>query len=144
MSSAVDGPALVELSRDECLALLAEHHVGRLAVSGTGEAPLVVPVNYLLDADVVVFRSATGSKLAAVRGSPVSFQLDQIDPVHHTGWSVLLRGRAYEATRWETDHLDLETWVPGDKGHWVRIVPDSITGRLIQLPDQFVDLGGYI
>jgi nitroimidazol reductase NimA-like FMN-containing flavoprotein (pyridoxamine 5'-phosphate oxidase superfamily) len=144
MDQVMEGPKLAVLSRDECLSLLASRGVGRIAVAASGAAPMVVPVNYLLDGQVVVFRSGPGSKLQAMPGTPISFQVDEIDSVHRTGWSVLVRGRGYEATRWETDHLDLQTWVPGDKGHWVRIVPDAITGRKILVADQFTDLGGYL
>jgi len=135
---------LVELSRDECLELLKGHRIGRFAVAVPDAAPMVVPVNYLLDGDVVVFRSGTGTKLRALRGTPVSFQIDEIDQVHQTGWSVLVRGRAYEATRWETEHLVLPTWAPGDRERWVRISADAITGRRITQADQFTDLGGYL
>lgn len=135
---------LQELSREECLQYLASRGVGRLAVAAPEAPPIVVPVNYVLDGDVVVFRSGTGPKLRAIRGTPVSFQIDEIDPLHRTGWSVLVRGKAYEATHWEIDHLTLESWTPGDKGHWVRVVPDAITGRRVVQPDAFVDLGGYV
>lgn len=144
MTNAVEGPSLVAMSHEQCVDLLKAHTVGRIAVAAPGASPLVVPVNYLVDGEVVVFRSGRGSKLRSLRGTPVSFQIDQIDPLQHTGWSVLVRGRAYEATRWETDHLQLEPWAPGDKGHWVRIVPDSISGRRLTRDDRFVDLGGYL
>lgn len=144
MSHAVDVPSLEELGRDECLRLLRDHSVGRFAVATPGAAPLVIPVNYVLDGEVVVFRSGSGSKLRSLRGSPVSFELDDIDGVRHTGWSVLVRGMAYEATRWESEHLDFEAWAPGDKDHFIRIVPDVITGRRIQHADTFYDLGGYL
>ena len=144
MHDVVDEPVLDELSRAECLELLAGHGVGRIAVATPGASPLIAPVNYLLDGDVVVFRSGPGSKLRALRGTPVSFQLDEIDETRHTGWSVLVKGAAYEATRWETDHLDLPTWAPGDRGHWVRVVPAVITGRRLRVPGRFVDLGGYL
>lgn len=144
MERTAEGTALVKLSMTECMDLLRSRGVGRIAVTFPGAAPLVVPVNYVLDGDVVMFRSAPGSKLTAMAGRPISFQLDEIDPVHHTGWSVLIRGRGYEATRWETEHLELETWAPGDKSHWVRVVPDAISGRRIEIADQFVDLGGYL
>lgn len=136
-----DVGAIVELSGDECLWLLRSQSVGRFAVALPGSSPLVVPVNFVLDGDVVVFRSAPGTKLTALAGIPVSFEVDQIDEADHTGWSVLVRGTAYEATRWETDHLELPTWAPGDKGHWVRIVPDSMTGRRITGPAPESDLG---
>ena len=59
---------------------------------------LVLPVNYVLDGDVIVFRSDPGEKLDAIDGHPASFQIDFIDAFHHTGWSVLVRGTAYRAT----------------------------------------------
>lgn len=138
------GSALIELSREECVQLLRTRLVGRFAVALPGMAPVVVPVNYVVDDEVVVFRSGTGTKLAALQGMPVSFEIDEIDQFRRTGWSVLVQGRAYEATRWEIGHLDLPTWAPGDRGHWVRIVPETVTGRRITRMDGFTDLGGYL
>jgi len=88
MKQILDVSALEELSREECLRLLGDHKVGRVAVADPGEAPLVVPVNYLLDGEAVVFRSGTGSKLRALAGTPISFQLDEVDLLHWSGWSV--------------------------------------------------------
>ena len=144
MEHTTEESVLEELSREECLKLVGQRRVGRLAVSVPGASPLVVPVNYVLDGEAIVFRSAPGSKLRSLRGSPVSFQVDEVDSIRCTGWSVLIRGRAYETTRWETDHVDLETWAPGDKTHWVRILPDAISGRQIKAGDGFLDLGGYL
>lgn len=137
-------PTLEALSREECIELLAEGSVGRVAVTVPDDGPLVVPVNYVLDGDVVVFRSDLGTKVTAVRLGPISFQLDQVDPLHRTGWSVLVRGLAYEATHWEIDHLPLEAWVAGEKSHWVRLVPSSITGRRICLSQLATDGRGYV
>ncbi|MGH9178971.1 MAG: pyridoxamine 5'-phosphate oxidase family protein [Acidimicrobiales bacterium] len=144
MTDVDQGVSLEELSRDECIRLLAARRVGRLAVAVPDAAPFVVPVNYLVDGEVVVFRSGGGSKLRALRGTPVAFQIDDIDPLRRTGWSVLIRGRAYESTRWETEHLELDAWAPGEKSHWVRVVPDAISGRRITRGDGSVDLGGYL
>ena len=57
-------PVLDVLDRRECLHLLATQSVGRLAVA-TPEGPLVVPVNFVLDGESIVFRSDRGSKLFA-------------------------------------------------------------------------------
>ena len=136
--------ALVGIPSDECLRLLASCPVGRLAVSVPGRAPLVVPVNFVLDGRVVVFRSDAGAKIDALRQGPVSFQVDQINPIEHTGWSVLVQGVAYEATHWETAHVQVEAWAPGVKGRYVRIVPDSITGRRIVHAELAFDTRGYL
>lgn len=135
---------LEEIQKDECLQLLRAMAVGRIAVAMPGEAPLVVPVNYVVDGETVVFRSDEGSKVAALRVGPVAFETDFVDPVRRTGWSVLVRGVAYEATQWEIEHVGLESWVSGPKAHWVRIVPESITGRRIRVSDVALDSRGYL
>ncbi|MEA3076502.1 MAG: uncharacterized protein QOF60_1410 [Actinomycetota bacterium] len=136
--------ALEELERDECLKLVASMSIGRLAVTVDERGPLVVPVNYVLDGEAVVFRSGPGSKLYALRDTPVSFEVDLIDPVHHTGWSVLIRGVAYEVTPREVEHLDVEPWAPGDRRHWIRVLSTAITGRNIRLPELAWDTRGYL
>lgn len=135
---------LEDIPREECLQLLRAMAVGRIAVAMPGQAPLVVPVNYVVDGETVVFRSDEGSKVAALRVGPVAFETDFVDPVHRTGWSVLIRGVAYEATQWEIEHVGLESWVSGPKAHWVRIVPESITGRRIRVSDVAFDSRGYL
>jgi nitroimidazol reductase NimA-like FMN-containing flavoprotein (pyridoxamine 5'-phosphate oxidase superfamily) len=136
-------PVLEELTRDQCLALLRTREIGRLAVSWpTG--PLVVPVNFVVDDDAIVFRSGPGTKLRALASRPVSFQVDAVDPVHRTGWSVLARGRAREVPRREIDHLELEAWVPDDKDHWVRLHIVSVSGVRISVAELWpLDLRGY-
>jgi nitroimidazol reductase NimA-like FMN-containing flavoprotein (pyridoxamine 5'-phosphate oxidase superfamily) len=133
-----------DIDLDDCLKLLRAHTVGRFAVARPGEAPLVVPVNYLLDGDAIMFRTATGTKLERLRDQPVAFQLDEFDYAHQTGWSVLVTGVAYEATHFETDHLELPSWSKGAKTHWVRVVPASITGRRLVLPAWERSSVGYL
>lgn len=135
---------LVEIPREQCLQLLRASFVGRVAVAVPGGAPLVVPVNFVVDGEIVVFRSDEGSKIDALRVGPISFQADFVDPVHRTGWSVLVQGVAYEATPWEVKHIGLESWVSGAKAHWVRIVPATITGRRINPAESAVDPRGYL
>ena len=135
---------LEELDADECRGLLATQAVGRLAVVVRDGWPLVVPVNYVLDGDVIVFRSDLDDKLRALRRNPVSFEIDEIDPVTRTGWSVLVKGTAHEATTAEVQHLFLQPWAPGERAHWVRLVPARITGRRIRLPELPVDTRGYL
>jgi len=126
---------LAELTAEECFELLRSQPVGRLGVANEEGPPLIVPVNYLVNGEAIVFRSDPGLKLRLLRRSPVSFQVDFVDPFHRTGWSVLAHGTGYEASHWETDHLALEPWAEGTKGQWVRIVVDSITGRRLTAAD---------
>jgi nitroimidazol reductase NimA-like FMN-containing flavoprotein (pyridoxamine 5'-phosphate oxidase superfamily) len=144
LSEDLDDRSLAELTEEECLVLLAAHHVGRLAVVVDGGSPLVVPVNFALDGRVVVFRSGPGAKLAALGDRPVSFQIDEVDPYHRIGWSVLVRGRAHEATRWEVEHVSVQPWVGPGRNRWFRIEPVEITGRRIELSTPATDGRGYL
>ncbi len=139
-----DARHLDELSREECLTLVASHSIGRLAVAVPGEAPHVVPLNYVLDVDVVVFRTDSGLKLEAARSHPVSFQVDFFDPYSRSGWSVLIHGTAADVDASEATHLDLESWAGGTKAHWMRVVPRRISGRRIHLPEGLPDRRGYL
>jgi nitroimidazol reductase NimA-like FMN-containing flavoprotein (pyridoxamine 5'-phosphate oxidase superfamily) len=128
-----DRAQMHELDRGECLRLLHEHALGRLAVV-VGERPLVFPVNYALDGDAVVFRTDEGTKLhGATRGHHVAFEIDGFDPVYHEGWSVLVVGLAHEVTDRadlaRLSNLPLAVWGPGPKSHWVKIRPGAVTGR---------------
>jgi nitroimidazol reductase NimA-like FMN-containing flavoprotein (pyridoxamine 5'-phosphate oxidase superfamily) len=124
-----------ELSKSECFGLLARERVGRVAfVDDLG--PVVMPVNFVLDRHMVVFRTDGGTKLdAAVRGSRVAFEIDGTDEAARTGWSVVIRGEAVEVTDpaelTRLRRLGLQPWAPGAKTHYVRVLPAVLTGRRI-------------
>jgi nitroimidazol reductase NimA-like FMN-containing flavoprotein (pyridoxamine 5'-phosphate oxidase superfamily) len=89
---------LIELSRADCLRLLATGTFGRVVFTERA-LPAAHPVSYLLDAEEVVFRTGDGGKLAAATvRNIVAFQVDHIDVDAETGWSVLGVGEAYEIT----------------------------------------------
>jgi uncharacterized protein len=132
---------LVELSRQECLKLLASHSFGRLAVNGGGDSPPVIrPVNYVFDerSQSVVFRTAVGSKFyALLSAAHAAFEVDGIDEGSRTGWSVIVQGVTDEVTNQADVHrldgLGLESWAPGPKAHWIHIRAWTISGRRIVL-----------
>ena len=124
---------LVELSRPECLRLLATAHIGRIGLS-MGALPVVLPVNFVLDGESVVFRTSEGAKQqAAVSNTVVAFEVDHVNPLYHSGWSVLVTGVAKLVTdRLELARLaqlPLQPWMPGEQGNYVRISADRISGR---------------
>ena len=123
---------LVELSRQECLELLADKVVGRVAF-GDDDGPVVLPVNYVLDKETVLFRTTASSPLAVhVRDGKVAFQVDEVDEVTESGWSVLLRGVAtfeQPTDTGPTHHPRPNTWVEGSRNLVVRITPHVLTGR---------------
>lgn len=123
------------LDRAECLRLLATQTVGRLAVADEGH-PMILPVNYVLHDEHVVFRTSEGTKLdAAARRGPVAFEIDQTDPVYHNGWSVVVTGNAEvvsdAALLEELQALPLRSWSPHQKSNWVRVRVDRVSGRRI-------------
>jgi len=132
------GPGLERLPREECVALMATQTVGRLVVVD-GSRPLVFPVNFVLDGEAPVFRTASGTKLWASSRSSVAFEVDSIDLETKTGWSVVVHGTAHEVTALDQPQLQfriaglpLVPWAPGEKPSVVRIDPVLITGRRIR------------
>jgi two-component system, NarL family, response regulator DevR len=94
----VDRNGLEVLSRDACLRLLATATLGRVGVS-VDALPRVLPVNFRFDGGRILIRTGTGTKLdAAADNAVVAFEVDEIDPVAHTGWSVVVTGMARELT----------------------------------------------
>lgn len=119
------------LSDAECWQLLAAEELGRL-VTRVGDVLDIFPVNYVVDRESVVFRTAEGSKLVELTvNDEVLFEVD-----HYTeavAWSVILRGRAHRlATEDEVedaDRLPLRPWLPTLKYHYVRVRPETLSGR---------------
>ena len=132
-----DQSVLEELSREECLGLVATQAVGRVAVADRGAPPLVVPVNFLLDGERIVCRTDYGTKfrMLVLAELPVSFEVDHVEAGTREGWSVLLQGEVEELGEWDAQQLRLEPWAPGRKPHWVRLQPQSISGRRLRLPE---------
>lgn len=119
------------LSDAECWQLLAGEELGRL-VTRVGDVLDIFPVNYFVDRDTIVFRTAEGSKLVELTvNDEVLFEVD-----HYTdtvAWSVIVRGRAQRlATEEEVeaaDELPLRPWLPTLKYHYVRVSAETMSGR---------------
>lgn len=136
-----DDPVVFEdLDREECLELLATQAVGRIAISQLRDAPLVVPVNYVIDGDFVQFRSGYGTKMRTLTARPVSFQVDWHDLSMRVGWSVLARGRAEEIRLRDSRPPLPEPWMPDDKPYLIRVRIRAISGRRIRRPNSTQDL----
>jgi len=135
----VDHAGLEILPFGRCLELLATVPVGRVSFFADGEI-VTLPVNYVVDGQDPVFRTAHGSKLSAAEGQDlVAFEADAYDDASQSGWSVLVSGRAqavYEADEIRRlSRLGLRPWVSDeDRSFWVRIRPTSISGRRTPVP----------
>lgn len=69
-------------------------------------------------------------------------QVDEVDPLHHVGWSVVVEGLA----RWlyeEQEDVEAETWAPGARAYLVRPTPTRVTVRRIRLVQLDTDIRGY-
>ena len=128
---------LTNLPQEECSALLARAVVGRLGVVIDGK-PEVFPICHVYENGCVIFPTNEGTKMhAALRWPWVCFEVDAIDPNGLTGRSVMISGRAEEIT----DPVDIERaasiravpWRTQQTLRWIRIVPEQVTGRRIDV-----------
>jgi uncharacterized protein len=137
----VDNGGVDEIDAAECWRLLATQPVGRVAII-VGHYPLVFPVNFAVDGQQIVYRTGVGIKLHSLNRSNVTFEVDEIDPVHRSGWSVMVKGAAHEVDVERHSEMagrvevgGAAPWAPGRRDHLIRIVADQISGRRIRLPD---------
>lgn len=122
---------VVSLSEEQCWQRLAAAEVGRV-VTWVGEVVDIFPVNFVVDGNEIVFRTAEGSKLVELTiNDEVIFEVD--DHSETDAWSVIVRG---SARRLETndevdraDRLPLRPWIPTLKHNYVSITPHELSGR---------------
>lgn len=121
----------------ECWELVRASEVGRLGVVIDG-APDIFPVNFVVDHGTVVFRTAPGAKMVAAIDAPVAFEVD--GEVAGEAWSVVIKGRAEEIARndelFDAAELPLYPWNIAPKHRFVRIVPESVSGRRFAIQDR--------
>jgi len=138
MVGANDGGVVFEvLNATQCRALLEGATVGRLGVS-IEALPVVLPVNYAMDGNSIVFRTTPGTKLsAALRKTVVAFEVDEYEPNGDVGWSVLVQGVASEID--DVDDVDrarqLALRVISADGHsdsFVRVDIGTVSGRRLR------------
>lgn len=127
------------LDATDCWSYLRNTTVGRLAVI-IEDAPHIFPVNYSVEHSAIVFRSAEGSKVDAIRTHPqAAFEIDGFEPETNTAWSVVLRGRAKQINDPEelrdTVGLDVSPWQGGAKNRFIRIAAEEVSGRRFPVTD---------
>ena len=131
----VDRNGLEVLGRDACLRLLATATLGRVGVS-SGALPSVLPVNFRFDGRQILIRTGVGTKLdAAVANAVVAFEVDEIDPVAHTGLERGGHGHGPRADRpgelAAAQTPPLARWAPGDDHRVIAISTELVSGRRI-------------
>lgn len=123
-----------DLTPEVCLQLLGGGTVGRIAFVDDEGYPVVMPVNYRMHDGRIVFRTNVGTKLEQMPRHRVSFQVDEVAPDAKRGWSVLARGQAADLDIQADGDVRIDTWIPGEKDHWLSIEIADLTGRQIVNP----------
>jgi len=119
----------------ECWTLLGSLALGRLVTYADGQ-PDIFPVNYVVQRRTVLFRTGAGTKLvSSAINNRVLFEVDDHNVAE--AWSVIVRGQARSLRTpeelEEAERAQVLPWTRPEKTHYVRIVPESITGRRFQL-----------
>ncbi|MGV9288306.1 helix-turn-helix domain-containing protein [Streptomyces sp. NPDC003719] len=132
-------PVLMRLSEQECWQRLGTHGIGRIArtTDTAGGAPLVMPVNFLVDARSVVYRTDPAGAAAVRAGTQVAFEADHVDEATGLGWSVLVTGTAeHPADPGALEALSRRhgsaPWAGGRRDLWIRVLPHKVSGRVIR------------
>lgn len=118
----------------ECWELVGSLALGRLVTYADGQ-PDIFPVNYVVQRRTVLFRTAAGTKLvSSAINNRVLFEVDDHNLAE--AWSVIIRGKARSLRTpeelEEAERAQVLPWTRPEKTHYVRIVPESVTGRRFQ------------
>lgn len=122
---------LVILSVHECWELLGSRALGRLVTYADGQ-PDIFPVNYVVQRRTVLFRTAEGTKLvSSAINNRVLFEVDDHNAAE--AFSVIVRGTARSLRTPEeledAERAQVLPWTRPEKTHYVRIIPETVTGR---------------
>jgi uncharacterized protein len=129
----------MELTQEVCLELLsggAAGRVGRVAMA-TPVGPRIVPVNYAVHDDAIVFKTAPYSELSTYGwNTELAFEIDHLDYEKQHGWSVVAVGRAHVVSDTEElaairEHWELRPWAGGSRNLYVKLVWRELTGRRV-------------
>jgi uncharacterized protein len=123
-----------ELAFDECVRLLQAGVVGRVALT-TPQGPHIIPVNYSTVDEAIFVATSPYSALGTYGArNLVAFEVDHFDHETHTGWSVVVRGRAQPVTDPAEVHRLRQVWAPrpwadGSRNLHLRIPWTELSGR---------------
>jgi nitroimidazol reductase NimA-like FMN-containing flavoprotein (pyridoxamine 5'-phosphate oxidase superfamily) len=135
-------PIFETLDEQECLRLVSQGVIGRIAFVGEYDLT-VLPVNYRLVDGTVLFRTgpdtltvgdlSTGMPNAEYR---VAFEVDSFDEQAREGWSVLIQGPAHHVDP-ETEQAaalaaGVQAWAGGTRDYFIQVKPVRVTGRRIR------------
>jgi uncharacterized protein len=127
----MDSSPITQLEPNQCWEHLRANTLGRLAIS-VGDEIDIFPINYVVDGDSLVFRTAPGTKLLEVTiAQSVALEIDGFTA--NDAWSIVVKGSAarleLQSEIDAADKLPLVPWVPTLKYTYVRIRPTTVSGR---------------
>jgi Pyridoxamine 5'-phosphate oxidase len=133
---------LERLSDSECMELLANGGMGRLAYTSR-YGPTALPVMYKIDGgsivlgtwDPVLFDEDLRTGIAHAEYQ-VAVEADEFDLEAREGWVVLVRGAAHhldtEVERAPVIGAGLEPWIDDVPAHFIRVNPTVIWGNRVR------------
>lgn len=135
----VPGRSVLRLTPARAMQLLAGVGYGRIVFTRNA-LPAIRPVNHLVDGDDVIIRTRLAGQLGREASRPgisrtsgivVAYEADDIDPILHVGWSVVVTGMARQVTDPERiayyDHV-LMPWVDQPMDAVIAIEPSIVSG----------------
>jgi len=130
------------LTPDECVQLIAEGGVGRVALCAP-DGPQIFPVNFVVHDDSIIFRTNPYSTLGTYSwASEIAFEVDQLFPDAHQGWSVVAHGRGSttidDALRQRLIQNEPKPWAGGYRPTYVRLQWKRISGRAVEGAPRYV------
>lgn len=135
-----DNEVFTQLSTEAALELMGTEQLGRVVVRRSDDMD-IFPVNFVVDGGAIYFRTSEGNKLFSLSlNNDVLFEADQVDLDNHDAWSVIVKGTAEvlqdAAAIHHADSLDLTPWLPTLKYNYVKVTPNSVSGRKFQLGEE--------
>lgn len=130
---------LRRLTESECRAHLARNRTGRIAVVAP-DGPHIIPVNYTVVDEQVVFRTSRTTLLARYApGSTIAFEVEDTDAASKSAWSVVARGPAEVVDDpAQRDHIrkiwQPEPWADGERDLYLRLLVRELSGRSVGAP----------
>ena len=120
-----------ELDSEHCWALLESAPIGRLALS-VGADVDIFPITFVVHEGELYFRTAPGTKLLELSiNEKVALEVDEF--TDNEARSVVVKGHARRLEGQSeidaADQLPLQPWAPTLKYRWVKITPETVTGR---------------
>ena len=114
----------------ECWELLETCSLGRVAYDD-GVGPVILPFNYAVHGRAVRLRTSPHSAVGLRSNDRrVAFEVDQVDLLDRSGWSVLLRGHAQLADiEMHPTGEEPVAWPEGNRPLIVEIEPTEVSGR---------------